>query len=511
MGNLINNEGATPISGFLGFFGGGKKTERIQLGNLGNRTTLVACKTLNADKGASDFKAQESQRSLGFFQRHVTVKTDDASYIEINIRSCAKRLGVSNEEVLKLAQASESLIFFSPNSQVPPQTPAQSQKTAENLPPYFKASDFLIIKRMAPSITAKDLQQILQYVNENKDRIITELKKYTTRDSDYVRPSKSGLERAIQFNKDGTVLIHFNRCFSQKDKILGKGGNKVVKFAWDLTNNTPIAVARIPDKEISILNQTRIGKAVDAEFEIWKKFIHEKKMHDAEGRKIKDKGITRTQKVMDEGIAELRQYTYVIGKGGVTKHLFIQPIYNQGDLRSFITKNSLPMETKKSIARQMLQSCSLLNRKGIVHLDIKPGNFLVSKTKKTDTQPESIKVDLADFGLSKITGSFKRPSGTYHYMSPESLKAITGRDLMLVSEKYDSWALGVTLFELFTGKDPSWFENVNFSENLKQGEVDSELQQIPKELRPLLKDLLKVDPEQRLTVQDALAKHNEQL
>jgi hypothetical protein len=491
----------------LGSFYGGSKCDGTKVENLETKTTLVAAKSLNLDK-VSSLGAQNIERSRSLPQLLVNVKTGENSPTEIKTAACAQNVGISNASGSK--QTSDSPNLFISESKAPPipqkttlDVPHLTAEEIANLPPEITESDFAIIKRMSPNMTVEDLKAILQYVNENKDRIINGLNTSYSRESEYVRPTeKNGLKRAIQFNKDGTVLIHFNRQ-SQKDNILGKGGNKVVKFAWDVTNKTPIAVARIPDRT---LFPSRIQKAVEEELSIWNEFTSYKKMYDEKGNKLK-------QKVTDEGIAELRQYAAVIGKDGLTKHLFIQPIYNQGDLGSFIEKNSLPMETKKSMARQMLQSCSLLGDKSIghyeslVHMDIKPGNFLVSKTEKTDTQPESIKVVLADFGLSKRKKDFTGPRGTPQYMPPEYLSESLRKSSLEVSEKNDSWALGVTLFELFTGKDPSWFDNYYLAMGLKQEEVDLELQQIPEELRPLLIDLLKVKPEERLTIKEAQKRH----
>jgi serine/threonine-protein kinase len=81
---------------------------------------------------------------------------------------------------------------------------------------------------------------------------------------------------------------------------------------------------------------------------------------------------------------------------------------------------------------------------GIVHRDIKPANIMY--------EPESDTVKVTDFGIARITDSSKTKTGmvlgTPSYMSPEQLagKKIDGRS--------DLFSLGVTLFQMLSGKLP---------------------------------------------------------
>ena len=112
----------------------------------------------------------------------------------------------------------------------------------------------------------------------------------------------------------------------------------------------------------------------------------------------------------------------------------------------------------------MLETCEALadaHAIGIIHRDLKPANlFVIRKTDGT----ESIK--LLDFGISKITGVARSgPAmdmtrtaaimGSPVYMSPEQLTS--SRD---VDARSDIWSLGVTLFELLTGKPPFIAETI---------------------------------------------------
>jgi serine/threonine-protein kinase len=104
-----------------------------------------------------------------------------------------------------------------------------------------------------------------------------------------------------------------------------------------------------------------------------------------------------------------------------------------------------------------LQACEAIaeaHALGIVHRDIKPSNLFV--TRRADG---SSLVKVLDFGISKaleidaqaVQGLTASGSivGSPGYMSPEQLRAPK-----TVDARSDIWSLGVTLFELLTGKGP---------------------------------------------------------
>jgi serine/threonine-protein kinase len=89
---------------------------------------------------------------------------------------------------------------------------------------------------------------------------------------------------------------------------------------------------------------------------------------------------------------------------------------------------------------------------GIVHRDVKPANMFV--TRHTDGTPL---VKLLDFGISKVVGDPKVDAltkttatmGSALYMSPEQIKQSKS-----VDHRTDIYALGVSLYELLTGRQP---------------------------------------------------------
>lgn len=108
---------------------------------------------------------------------------------------------------------------------------------------------------------------------------------------------------------------------------------------------------------------------------------------------------------------------------------------NQGDLRSFITKNELSEDEVLYYFSQIINGFRHIHRKKIIHRDIKPENILMNNNV----------IKIADFGFAKkVNGdtntSFK---GTPLTMSPQILEGVN------YSDKTDIYSLGVTLYFMF--------------------------------------------------------------
>lgn len=104
------------------------------------------------------------------------------------------------------------------------------------------------------------------------------------------------------------------------------------------------------------------------------------------------------------------------------------------------------------IVRQVADALSAAHAAGIVHRDLKPENlFLVGHAEGHTDGPDDVRV--VDFGAAKIAGAGRMTKtgivfGTPHYMSPEQASG------QPVDHRADIYALGVIMYELFSGHLP---------------------------------------------------------
>ncbi|NUR00942.1 MAG: serine/threonine protein kinase [Streptomyces sp.] len=115
----------------------------------------------------------------------------------------------------------------------------------------------------------------------------------------------------------------------------------------------------------------------------------------------------------------------------------------RGDLAWRLNGGQLPAATVRDYALQLCQGLAFLHERGVVHLDLKPGNVLVSAS-------GSLKI--GDFGLARRVSTLLRrtPSagGTVRYQPAEVLQ------LREAGPEADVYALGLTCYEMLTGRLP---------------------------------------------------------
>ena len=119
-----------------------------------------------------------------------------------------------------------------------------------------------------------------------------------------------------------------------------------------------------------------------------------------------------------------------------------------GDLmQKLLERDHFSMAEAKTIMYQLLLLADYLHCQGIIHRDLKPQNILLVKNSNSD--PSSIEIKLADFGLSQIMDKQQklyRQCGSPGYVSPEILTG-DGCD-----EKTDIFSLGTIFYNLITGR-----------------------------------------------------------
>ena len=112
-------------------------------------------------------------------------------------------------------------------------------------------------------------------------------------------------------------------------------------------------------------------------------------------------------------------------------------------LKQYIEKKArLSVKEAVSIAIQVSMGIEAAHNNHIIHRDIKPQNIIISKEGK---------VKVTDFGIAKAATSNTITShvmGSVHYTSPEQARGGYS------DEKSDIYSLGITMFEMLTGRVP---------------------------------------------------------
>jgi serine/threonine-protein kinase len=155
-----------------------------------------------------------------------------------------------------------------------------------------------------------------------------------------------------------------------------------------------------------------------------------------------------------EVLKQLRHPNIVRCFGGTcesAERFYAMELVDGGTLADLLNqKGTLPWEFVVDYALQMCAALQYAHEHGVVHRDVKPGNFLMTK---------SGQIKLGDFGLASIATTQRltaagRTVGTIQYMAPEQIRgkaALTGQA--------DLYALGCVLFEMLTGDTPYSGEN----------------------------------------------------
>lgn len=93
----------------------------------------------------------------------------------------------------------------------------------------------------------------------------------------------------------------------------------------------------------------------------------------------------------------------------------------------------------------MAQAAALCHDRGVVHRDVKPGNFVLAESR-------GISLKLIDFALATERASASG-AGTTLYLAPEALKGAP------CHPSQDVWALGIALFRMVTGIEPHYADD----------------------------------------------------
>jgi serine/threonine protein kinase len=207
--------------------------------------------------------------------------------------------------------------------------------------------------------------------------------------------------------------------------LLGRGGMGEVFRADDLTLGQPVALKFLPESTI--------------DRSMLERFRNEVRI----ARRISHPNVCRV---------------YDIGE--TDNQVFLSMEYVDGeDLSSLLRRiGRLPHDKALEIGRKICAGLAAAHDKGVLHRDLKPSNIMI------DARGEVL---IMDFGLAGLAHEIEDVrSGTPAYMAPEQL---VGKE---VTARSDIYALGLVLYELFTGK-PAF-----------EGKTHDEIMHVPRESSP---------------------------
>jgi len=197
-----------------------------------------------------------------------------------------------------------------------------------------------------------------------------------------------------------------------------------------------------------------------------------------------------------EVLKQLRHPNIVHCFGGICEskqRFYAMELVDGGTLHNLLHEvGKLPWETVIDYGLQMCAGLQCAHEMNVVHRDVKPGNFLITKTGK---------LKLSDFGLAIVIAAQRITSagktmGTFHYMAPEQI-----RGKPPVTNKTDLYALGCVFFEMLTGSPPFDAEAAAevLHKHLKEPapRVRDLEPSCPPELDKLIGELLEKSPESR--------------
>ena len=169
--------------------------------------------------------------------------------------------------------------------------------------------------------------------------------------------------------------------------------------------------------------------------------------------------------------------------------LFIIMEYLRGDPLKYMIHHlrSIPPKLAANFLVQICSALAYAHRNGIVHRDINPSNIIV--------QPND-HLKILDFGLACPAGTedFSNP-GTAYYMAPEQIRGGP------VDQRTDIYALGITAFEMVTGRRPFPEDDAKALLDLHQTQDVMDpghiIPDIPVELRRFIVKSARCDPDQR--------------
>ena len=242
-------------------------------------------------------------------------------------------------------------------------------------------------------------------------------------------------------------------------KLIGSGGMANVYLGIDMNTGLNVAI-----------------KILKPEYSSDEEFI---RRFDSEAKAVASLDHSNIVKVF--GVGHEGQFRYIVEE--YVEGITVKDLINQNGHLDW--RNAVPIVIQISLA------LDYAHQKGIVHRDIKPQNILISRDKVSK---------ITDFGIARAASSTTITMtggviGSVHYFSPEQARGSK------VGPQSDIYSIGVTLFEMVTGRVPFDGEsNVSIAvKHLQENppSASSMMQGIPQGLDAIINKCMQKSPERR--------------
>ncbi|HEV2063361.1 MAG TPA: protein kinase [Thermoanaerobaculia bacterium] len=260
----------------------------------------------------------------------------------------------------------------------------------------------------------------------------------------------------------GTILGERYRI----DAVLGFGGMGVVHRARDLKLDLDMALKRIRPDRMSAKRRETLRREIIL------------------SRKVTHENVCRVYDLVDVGGEEFVSMEFLPGKT-------LKDIEDD--------EKTLPLGRGLSIAKGICRGLAAAHRIGVLHRDLKPENVIITQ--------DGI-AHLMDFGIAVETAVYtgeKEDSvpGTPQFLAPELLRGENP------SIRTDVYAMGVLLYEMFTGQVP--FDDPDTAKLVRRVIIEAPPKaetlrpDLPPELLGILDRAISKDPQARFRDADELA------
>uniref|UniRef100_A0A3Q1GH11 Serine/threonine-protein kinase PLK n=1 Tax=Acanthochromis polyacanthus TaxID=80966 RepID=A0A3Q1GH11_9TELE len=276
-------------------------------------------------------------------------------------------------------------------------------------------------------------------------------------------PAKNSRSKSDQTKPELAQVVtdsKTGRSYS-KGKLLGKGGFARCYEMTDLSNNKMYAVKVIPQSRVSKPHQR---DKITNEIELHKTLSHKHVVKFSHHFEDQDNIYIFLELCSRKSLAHIWK----------ARHTLTEP-----EVRYYL--------------KQIISGLKYLHSRGILHRDLKLGNFFVN---------ENMELRLGDFGLAAkletVEQRKKTICGTPNYLAPEVLNR-QGH-----GTESDVWSLGCVMYTLMCGNPP--FETLDLKETYKC--IKEVRYNLPSTLSPaaqkLISGILQKNPSDRLSLDQIL-------